>query len=76
MAETVFIPSEDSVITKVDQTDPFNIYIGRTLTGRLDTDASWSIRLIVDTIDEIQILRANAGKYDQIWSNRTSLTYA
>jgi hypothetical protein len=69
------IPNEFIKITKIDETDPDNIYIGISVSGTGDNDPNWSIKKISIIGFETSILRVNDGNFNQIWDDRTILIY-
>lgn len=61
----------------IDQADPNNIYIGYALIGTATSAAKWQIRKFQTTSNVLTMLYANGStKADQIWDNRSSLSYS
>ncbi len=61
---------------RLDNTSTANmIYIGQTVIGSLTSAPVWQIKR-VDQTSGIVILWAGTGIFDQIWDNRTSLSYS
>lgn len=62
-------------IKKIDEALPYT-YIGEANVGTATSAASWRIKRVDDTSDpDSTILYAGTGAFDQVWDNRTSLTY-
>ena len=62
--------------TKVDTVSNAEIYYGFAQCGRLSSEAAWKIerKVVVGTEATIQWADGD-GNYDNVWDNRTSLTY-
>jgi hypothetical protein len=61
----------------VDETDPTNIYVGKSATGALTSSAVWRIQLISIVGPLVVIKFANGSpEFNSIWDNRTFLTYS
>jgi len=62
-------------IKKIDEALPYT-YIGEAAVGTATSAASWRIKRVDDTSDpDSTILYAGTGAFDQVWDNRSSLTY-
>ena len=62
-------------IKKIDEALPYT-YIGEANVGTATSAASWRIKRVDDTSDpDSTILYAGTGAFDQVWDNRSSLTY-
>lgn len=59
---------------RFDEVSSSIMYLGEGLYGALDNEAKWQIKKITITGSLIDIKNASQG-YDQIWSDRASLTY-
>jgi hypothetical protein len=73
--ETVLSVSEQSV--RIDETTTPDItYIGYAEIGSLEAGAFWRIKIIDETSSVVAIKFADGDQnYDNVWLNRTSLTY-
>lgn len=63
----------DSSGLRVDKANDTTIYLGEGLYGALTSEAKWLIKKI-DLSSGVAITAASQ-EFDQIWDNRTSLTY-
>ena len=64
-----------AVIT--DEADANTTYVGEAPVGTATNEAKWSIKKIVVSGTVTQILYADGDtKFDNVWDNRTSLTYS
>lgn len=60
----------------VDSTSTSNVtYLGKSLPGTATSAAAWKIAKI-DTNSNVNMKWAGLGEFNQIWDNRTSLTYS
>jgi hypothetical protein len=50
-------------------------YVGEAAIGSAESAAVWRIRRVLVSDGDAVILWASGGSFDQIWANRTSLTY-
>lgn len=72
---TVFITKEESP-TRIDEVSELLFYIGWAKQGTLDDEAKWKIKRIykIDTVWYMEYADGNEF-YDNIWDNRSTLTY-
>jgi hypothetical protein len=76
--EDMIINIPDNVYTRLlDQVSDTVLYIGEAAPESLETSAVWRIqRIIFDALGNVEEVRyAEGGLFDQIWNNRTLLTY-
>ena len=66
-----------SLTTRIDAVDSSTTYIGHAIIGTAESAASWRIKkiVVVDTVTSILWADGNANA-DNIWNNRTSITYS
>lgn len=69
--------SGDIYATEVDTTSTANmVYIGKAVVGTPNTSSAWMVKRI-DTSTGASINFADGdAKFDNIWDNRTSLSYS
>jgi len=62
---------------RLDETSTTNItYVGKAAPGSSEGSAVWRIFIIDETTSVMKILWADSNSnFDNIWTNRTSLTY-
>lgn len=71
-----FASVDSQYSTLVDLVSSSLIYLGEAIPGSLSSSPSWLIKKIVISGSSISILCANgSGDYDQIWDDRSALTY-
>lgn len=62
--------------TLVDVVSSSVIYIGAAVPGSASSSAVWLIKKVTVTGGQVSILLANGSSaYNQIWDNRSALTY-
>lgn len=62
-------------ITYVDDTGTY-VYIGNAIPGTLGSATSWKIKRVTTT-NPVKVEYAGGSTlYNQVWNNRTSLTYS
>jgi hypothetical protein len=66
---------EGAVAKRIDEASSTITYIGEAVVGSSELASVWRIRKI-DFNNPIAIKWAGSGSFDQVWSNRTGLTYA
>lgn len=77
-----YTPSVDYQFSeRVDSTDPRNVYYGKAPAGSAESAAVWQIRkqsytVALGFVVTQTIAFADSGEFDQVWSNRTSLSYS
>lgn len=59
---------------RFDQVSTSLMYLAEGIFGALDSDANWKIKKIEITGTSVSIKNASE-QFDQVWNNRTSLTY-
>ena len=59
----------------IDDVAPIT-YIGEAVRGTATSDAKWRIKRIDETNDPDVTIKWASTDFDQIWDNRTTLTYA
>jgi len=65
------------LITEIDSTSTANcVYIGSAPMGSATSSAVWQVCKVNKTTSPVTILYAGTGVFDQVFSNRTSLTYS
>lgn len=52
-----------------------SIYVGEAIIGAASTASSWRVRRISITTGSATVTWAGAANFDQIWTNRLTLTY-
>lgn len=69
-------PVKPARSTVIDEYDSSTTYIGKAKLGALTADAVWQIRKIVvnGTVTTIKWADSNE-RYDNVWDDRTALTY-
>lgn len=61
----------------VDEQDTDNVYLGESVPNAASSQALWRIRKIMSTGGLVYIQMADGNdNFDNIWDNRTSLTYS
>jgi hypothetical protein len=66
----------DALTTRIDEVDANTTYIGRAAIGSATSSAVWRIKKIVVSGTVTSILWADGDmNFDNIWDNRTTLTY-
>lgn len=76
--EDMIINVTDNAYTKLlDQVSSELLYVGEAVPESLESAAVWRIqRIIFDNLGNVEEIRyADGGLFDQIWNNRTILTY-
>lgn len=73
-SQTNALSESSSLALQVDVVDTVT-YLGEASIGSATSSAVWRIKKIVETGDDVSITYAG-GKFDQVWDNRASLTYA
>lgn len=69
-------PLSSQMAVKIDTTSTSNaVYIGKAPIGSSGASAVWLIKKI-DTSSGVIITWAGSGQFNQVWNNRTGLTYA
>lgn len=73
---TILPTQSNETALQIDETGT-TTYIGRAKIGTAGSVAAWQIRRIVSsgTIDSFQYANGSR-RYNQIWDNRSSLTYS
>lgn len=68
------LPARKSII---DEYDANTIYVGRAVPGADKAAAVWQIKKIIinGTVTEV-FWADNNDRYDNIWNNRTTLSYS
>jgi hypothetical protein len=69
--------TEDKRLTvRLDQVSDTLFYVGKALIGKVDTDANWLIIRYTQTGVILKSEYANGSEaFNQVWNNRTTLTY-
>lgn len=68
--------SDVNYTTYLDEASSTVTYVGKAVPGSLETQAIWQIQKIEVVGTVTKILWADGDKnFDNIWSNRLSLTY-
>ena len=63
--------------TKIDESDSTTTYVGEAVVGTAGSSAKWRIKKMVKTGTVTEILWADGNaNYDNVWDNRTSLSYS
>jgi hypothetical protein len=65
---------EGAISKRIDESSETITYIGEAVTGSSEIASVWRIRKI-DFNNPITIKWAGTAAFDQVWSNRASLTY-
>lgn len=73
-SQTNSLSESSALALQVDVVDTVT-YLGEAAVGSATSAAVWRIKKIVETGDDVSITYAG-GKFDQVWDNRASLTYA
>lgn len=60
---------------RVDNATGF-IYVGEAAIGSSESAAVWRIRRVAVVDGDAIVLWSSGGNFNQIWTNRLSLTYA
>lgn len=61
---------------RVDEASATVTYIGEASPGTNESEAAWRIKRITDTGPVVIEWAAGAANFNQIWSNRSSLSYS
>ena len=62
---------------RLDQADSNTLYIGESPTGSAEANSVWRIRKFITAGTVSSFLWADGNQqFDNIWNNRTSLTYS
>lgn len=70
-------PSSTTALTlQLDEVSENLMYIGQAAPGSPTSAASWSIRKISSTGGNLSVEWASAGRFNQVWDNRASLSYS
>jgi hypothetical protein len=69
--------TEDKRLTvRLDQVSDNLFYVGKALIGKVDADANWLIIRYTQTGVILKSEYANGSEaFNQVWNNRTTLTY-
>jgi hypothetical protein len=69
--------TEDKRLTvRLDQVSDNLFYVGKALIGKVDSDANWLIVKYTTTGVILKSEYANGSEaFNQVWNNRTTLTY-
>ena len=71
------VVSGDIYATEVDTTSTANtVYIGKALVGTANTAAGWMIKSINTATGASTNFADGDARFDNIWDNRTSLSYS
>ena len=72
------INGESEKLIKVDSTStPNTCYVGYAEIGALSSDAVWRIMQVVTASGDVETSYANGSSdYENIWDNRTGLSYS
>lgn len=62
--------------TRVDEPDSATMYVGEAPIGTLPSADSWRIKKMTISGALTLIQWAGDGGFNQVWDNRTGLTYA
>lgn len=63
--------------TRIDDTTTANVtYIGKAPVGSLESAGVWQIAKLDETSGLVKTWADGNGNYDNIWNNRSSLTYS
>jgi len=73
-SQTNTLSESSALALQVDVVDT-TTYLGEAPIGSATSSAVWRIKKIVETGDDVSITYAG-GKFNQIWDNRASLSYA
>jgi hypothetical protein len=73
-SQTNSLSESSALALQVDVVDTVT-YLGEASIGSATSSAVWRIKKIVETGDDVSITYAG-GKFNQVWDNRASLTYA
>lgn len=65
---------QGSLSKRIDEASATVIYIGEAAPGASEIASVWRIKKI-DFTNPISVKWAGTGEYNQVWSNRASLTY-
>jgi hypothetical protein len=75
--EALNTDTKDKRLTvRLDQVSDTLFYVGKALIGKVDTDANWLIIRYTQTGVILKSEYANGSEaFDQVWNDRTTLTY-
>ena len=67
----------DPLALQLDEADATTTYVGEATPGSTAASAAWRIKRIVDTAGDLAITWADGNAaFDNVWSNRASLSYS
>lgn len=67
----------DNYKATIDKSDPTTLYIGKAVPGILSSEAKWQIKRLVTSSTAVTTTFADGNwNFDNIWDNRTSLSYS
>lgn len=84
--ETISLPITGSITATVADSTPYTVliddsttvgttYIGKAVIGTAGASALWRVQRVVTTASGTEVRFAGTGAFDQVWNNRTALTY-
>lgn len=77
MSVSSVTPLDVTYAVRLDQVDANTLYIGEAPLGANDSEARWRISRYLTAGTVTTVMWANGDqKFDNIWNNRTSITYA
>lgn len=65
------------LITKVDGSDPSNVYVGEAAAAVTGVSPFWRIQKVVVSGASVSVLWADGNEeFDNVWDDRASLVYS
>lgn len=68
--------TKDARTVKIDNGDATYYYFGKALVGTATSQAKWLISRLEKSGTGVQTLAYASRNYDQVWDDRTSLSYS